>query len=986
LEAPSRGRARNPLERTAPRAARFLTISICTVILTTPTFVVQNTEAATRYFLDIWPEMDTFVSDEGPDTTYGINMSLKAGYWQFWEMAFYHYCILLKFDFSLLPSDAVLIDAYLMLYLYDGGARDIELMRVSESWDHRTACWNNRPGPVYPSPGSNVTWYIDSTHSQKSHLVTTWVSDWLAESYPNYGLVVRPYPWDTEGDVCSFYSQEGASVEPDEDLKVLKMPKLRVSYIASEPAPQPAPPDPPPWIDDEVPPAISLSISPSGVIRPADAVTFSVSATDDRCLDSVTLYVDWIAVENILVPYSELSNVSIDVEYSTTLGLGAHHVHATAQDRMAHLVGEYERIWVGSNTPPEVIVRCSPERVLPEDGSAIEVTIEATDAEGITRVVVGLEDGLWDPGAHPDHSEVLNFSPPYPTTYSWSVTFSNKNVPNIMMDPLNATGIMCGARVTDAEMLSATAQDYVEVVRPYSWDYGIPYRNLGNPDLSWRRYEDAFGHAELWGPGGLEWWHTAVARFWDPVFSVMAAGGECFGMSMYSLWHYYNGIPVPDSLTEHVGDEKAPVLPGYEEWRYAKRTIETYQGAQISQELLSKYINQVADELRASRTISPFLAGPFQRMLDDLDEDKPGILFVAEYRGLGEGVMECVGAHALVPYFVREISEGVWQVYVYDSNRNETCTRFCSDVENYEHYPYLLISEDGYEWHQLVDSSTDPPTTEFWNDYIWYLSYDQAHRDDYDLMDGWLVAATVLLMIVVTATVLAVAAPVLITVQHLLPIPLPLPMGSPPVQSVALPAGEAYEVNFTGRADSEYTWVMASGYSNYGIQNRSCGNGSNDVLLLEVGDEYKEYGLRFKADLPDSDFMIGMMHKIGGEYREYVLENISMAGSGDLETFATSDGESLVIANYGDSPVTARILLRSSRDVGQASERITIEPGQKVTVTANWDDLDAPLDITAESLGKQKTTAYLALAISAVVIVLVVMATAVLRRRKRGKD
>ncbi len=972
-------------ERAPTRFVRTLFIAACVTVLLIPNVTVRPADAATRYFLDLWPEMDTFVNEQAKDTTYGLNLSLISGYWQYWEMGFYHLCILLQFDFSLLPSDAVLIDAYLILYLHSGGGRTLELMLLEEPWDHRTASWNNQPRPVYPSSGMNTTWDISTTISQKSIDISSWALGWYGETIENNGLTLRPYEWMTAGDRCSFYSQEGASIEPDEELRAVKMPKLRISYTASAPIPQPDPPDPPPWIDDIVPPELSMTIAPTGTIRPTDTVTITILATDDCCLDSVTLYVNWVAVVNILVPYSDLHNTSILATYESTLGLGAQYIHATAQDRMSHLVGDYERLWVGSNTPPQVMIRFSPTITLPEDSTVIEVTVEASDAEGLKSVVVGVENGLYDPGLYPDHSESVSFAPPYPTTFTWTVPFTNKHVPNLLLDPLNATGIMVGARVMDAEMLSATATGYIEVVRPYQWDYGIPYSNPWNNHLSYQRMEDAFGHGELWGPGDLEWWHTAVAQFWKPIFSMMAANGECFGMSMYSLWHYYNDVCVPDTLTEHVGDERAPYLPGYEEWRYAKRTIEMWQGAQVSQELLSRYIDQVWDELRASRAISPFLAGPFQEMIADLAAGKPGIVYVAEYKGLDEGITECVGAHAMVPYFAREIGEGVWQVYVYDSNREAASTLFCPDLDDFEHYPYILVSEAGFEWRQLKNRSTTPVTTESWNDFIWYISYEDAMRPDYDLMDGWLVAAAVLIMIVAVATVLAVAMPVLITVSHLLPIPLPLPMGpGSSMQSLALPAGEEYTVNFTGQVDGEYTWAMASGYSNYGIQNRTCGNGSQDVLMLEVGSAYKEYGLRFKGDLPDDDFMMGMMHRVGLEYREYTLHNVSMAAGGDLETYATSDGDRLVLANHGGSPVTMRVVLRSNREVGQANQEITVEPGMRTTITADWDDLTQPLEITTEEIEGTSKLVYGVVIISAVIIVAAVILTALARRAKRG--
>jgi hypothetical protein len=693
------------------------------------------------------------------------------------------------------------------------------------------------------------------------------------------------------------------------------------------------------------------------------------------------LYVDYELVENILVPYSDLENTSIEIVYSDSFSLGAHHVLASAQDRMSHIAGDYERVWVGSNTPPEVSVSCDLEKALPEDGSIIEVSVTVRDAEGISKLVVGVEDGLWDPDSYPEHSEVLSFSAPYPTEFSWTVNFTNKDVPNVLHDPLNATSIMCGARADDVETLYSVAFDRIEVVRPYQWDYGLPYSNQWNNHLSWERMEDVFGHGELWGPGSEEWWHTAVARFWKPIFSIMAANGECFGFSMYSLWHFYNDVPVPDDLT-HVGDEEAPPLPGYEEWRYAKRTIETYQGAQISQELLSKYIGQIKNEISASRAISPFLAGPFQRMIEDLDAGRPGILYMAEYLGLDEGLTECVGAHAVVPYFYKQISEGEWRIYVYDSNREWASTEYYPDLEDFEYYPYVTVTEEGFIWNQLVNSSPTPHEVQRWNDFIWYVSYEQAFRYDYDLMDGWLVAGTILLMIVIAATVLAIAAPVLITVQALLPIPLPLPMGDGvPAQSIALPADQKYEINITGRDDGEYTWAMASGYSNYALMNRTCGVDSEDALVIDPRDDCIEYSMRFKGELADDDFMIGMMHVVGTDHREYSLENVSMGANGDVEVYAAGDGASLVIANHGGSPISAKVLLRCDRAVGEAIQEVTVEPGEKMTITANWDDLTEELEISTEGIEGSDTKNIILIAISAVLLIAAVILVAIARRK-----
>ena len=949
-------------------------------ILTVSTVPVRPVRAAvpTLQTIDIYAQQDTYVNDEigFKDWNYGGDIQLKGGYYVIFEMDYGHRCIMIQFDMSVLPSDADITSASLRLTLESGGGEDLNVMRIASAWDERTVTWNSKPGTFTDSlvPTLHVG---TSTLTEYSVSVTSWAKGWFNESLDNYGLWLQPEPYDVLGDPCYFYSYNGAWIETDPFISALKHPKLRVTFESSTTVEQPSPPDPPPWLDDFTPPTVDVSLNPAEDITPDEEVTITVVATDDVCLDQVTLTVDHVLVNQTLIDFTVLDATEVTIEYTTTLDFGDHHIQAMAIDRMYLTNGSYLLKHVGSRTPPSLMVSCEPGEVLPEDGTEIEITVTAEDAEGLKRLVVGLEQAVWDPDTYPDQSEVFEFAEPYPKSFTTTVTLENIGVPRYGTPAINATEVECFAYARDIEELYSVASDNVTVIRPYQWEYGIAYSNP-HGTLSWQRYEDTFGHGELWGPWGLDWWKTAVARFWWPIYRIMAQNGECFGMSMYSLWHHEHEIPVPDTLTEHIGDELPPYLPGYNEQNYAKRTIERWQGAQISQEILSKYIDQVGDQLDASRAIRPFLAGPFQRLMEDLEAGEPGVLYMAEYRGLGGGVTECVGAHAVVPWLVVETAPNVWRIYVYDSNRPHASTHYSTEYDNFDHYPYVEVTEDGYTWNMGGG--------EVWNDYIWYVSHDSVKRNDYDLMDGWLVAATVLLMIVVVATTLAIAGGVLVTVQALLPIPLPLPMGAPGAQGIALPLGQEYDVEIKGQVNAEYSWAMAANHSTYSINNKTCTNGSVDGLELEIDPEFTGYSMRFDSGVADDDFGIGMSHRVGIEEREYLMENISMGDDGDLQTYATGNGDNLVIANHGPETVGLKVLFRSNRSNGEATDEVSVPSGKKVTITVNWDDLaNSTVDVETEDIGDGGFPLYMiVLAVGLVILAIAGVAYASLRRKRTG--
>lgn len=241
-------------------------------------------------------------------------------------------------------------------------------------------------------------------------------------------------------------------------------------------------------------------------------------------------------------------------------------------------------------------------------------------------------------------------------------------------------------------------------------------------------------------------------------------------------------------------------------------------------------------------------------------------------------------------------------------------------------------------------------------------------------------------MIVIVATALAIAGGVLVTVQALLPIPLPLPMGAPGAQGIALPLGQEYDVEIKGQVDAEYSWAMAANHSTYSINNKTCTNGSVDGLGLEIDPEFTGYSMRFDSGVADDDFGIGMSHRVGVEEREYLMENISMGDDGDLQTYATGDGDNLVIANHGPETVDLKVLFRSNRSNGEATDEVSVPSGKMVTITVNWDDLaNSTVDVETEDIGDGEFPLYvIVLAVGLVILVIAGVAYASLRRKRTG--
>lgn len=110
------------------------------------------------------------------------------------------YRSLIEFDFSNIPSGAVINSAYLSLYSHDSpglgshsttnGSNESVLSRITSSWEENSVTWNNQP----TTTTKNQVFLSESFSSIQDYLnidVTDLVGDMISESDNSYGFLLK---------------------------------------------------------------------------------------------------------------------------------------------------------------------------------------------------------------------------------------------------------------------------------------------------------------------------------------------------------------------------------------------------------------------------------------------------------------------------------------------------------------------------------------------------------------------------------------------------------------------------------------------------------------------------------------------------------------------------------------------------------------------------------------------------------------------------
>jgi hypothetical protein len=103
------------------------------------------------------------------------------------------YRILLQFSLNPLPADAVIISAFLKLYMQVAGAGQqagiITPYAIDSSWNVNTVTWNNQPSFNAATSGSSQK--AGTLLTQHSFDITTIVQQWYDNSLINDGILLK---------------------------------------------------------------------------------------------------------------------------------------------------------------------------------------------------------------------------------------------------------------------------------------------------------------------------------------------------------------------------------------------------------------------------------------------------------------------------------------------------------------------------------------------------------------------------------------------------------------------------------------------------------------------------------------------------------------------------------------------------------------------------------------------------------------------------
>jgi len=162
--------------------------------------------------------IDSGVESSSPDTKWGNYIYSDVGNSVTSVRRTY-----IKFGLGTVPTNAVVVDADLMLYRYSGFGTDsfmVGLHQVTSAWDESTITWNIQPTF---SVDAEITSNITATVAWKSWDIDSLVQAWLDGSITNYGVVLRDTDEASVNTIAWFRTS-------DYTADTSKCPKLEIDY------------------------------------------------------------------------------------------------------------------------------------------------------------------------------------------------------------------------------------------------------------------------------------------------------------------------------------------------------------------------------------------------------------------------------------------------------------------------------------------------------------------------------------------------------------------------------------------------------------------------------------------------------------------------------------------------------------------------------------------------------------------------------------
>ena len=667
---------------------------VLSMLITTFTHITTSEpppEPVTEYF---YSEIASYVSQEQPNTNF--NSGSEKYYLKTGEGAefLYDYLSFVKFSSINLPSDAIIQEAEIGLFLPSNPENiPVHMYYVRESWVESAITWNNKP--TYKSY-SKITGLIDtitiSTTGWQYWEATSLIEDWIDGSKNNYGVAFESL----EGEDFRFYSDDSTSYKP----------RLRITYISSEEETPDDPEDPP---EDTMPCELEYTVNP---VHPesGDTVTISVIGTDDVAMQYIS-----IQKAGVEVAYCEAEgNESIlNCSYSQLFSTPGNYSFSIFGDDAGAEPAEGITFYVdvqgtGSNPVVTLDIEFDEEdaipathRLLPNDGQRIDITATASDPDGIDMMTMYYDGTPYDFTYDPPQTEVEE-------------TLTLINGVDILEDCSVPCAFRYSVRAYDTEDRSTRIEgEEIQIKAPWQWYWGLPFDNWGcdeNHTWSWSMMESIFGD-EVWWNKEYGWRKPHADYLFKNKIKEGGRKGQCYGMCALAveLAHptsdiYANLIQTTASSIDDLEQQN---------WNNTWPYYYARQSGQYSHECCRLEATQWLLQPEWSGSgLHPFIDDMLDQIITDLENGDPGIIVITEGSK----------GHAVVPWRVVPVGSNNYNVFIYDPNRPHTSTHDSVDYSNFNHYPFLEFGENGWArdgwWSFQWNSSST------WNENIYYFSYD----------------------------------------------------------------------------------------------------------------------------------------------------------------------------------------------------------------------------------------------------------------------
>jgi uncharacterized repeat protein (TIGR02543 family) len=123
---------------------------------------------------------DSYINSPNPNSNAGNSQIMYAGWTD-------RYRSLIAFDLSTIPANAVVTNATLKMYKYEGSNITIVLGRINGSWIENSVTWNNAPAYTW---ASSTSFSSGSSSGWTSATVTSDVRDMISNPAANFGWMV----------------------------------------------------------------------------------------------------------------------------------------------------------------------------------------------------------------------------------------------------------------------------------------------------------------------------------------------------------------------------------------------------------------------------------------------------------------------------------------------------------------------------------------------------------------------------------------------------------------------------------------------------------------------------------------------------------------------------------------------------------------------------------------------------------------------------